>query len=267
MNPQETEIPNPIIDKIIAQDKKAFEQWSSNPDNQRRLDMPKEVLRYFIPKKILELAEDPEKVDVVLIDTEKNPDSLTALIIERKHNSISDPDSFDAYNRDVRELEIQRANQRAASGKRISVPSGRTNIPMPPDVDNFHATHLNMVSQGFIRLNDYVFLNITLSNKVSPKLLNVENYQDREENRGKKVAPSFYDRLREISKSLGFRFIVGWNLADKAREFFIKMGRSSLAQIKPEFRGEFHPHQDDPFLTVDFLYKEDTERYLIKPLA
>lgn len=247
MDSQETEIPNPIIDEIVAKDKKAFDQWVVNPDNQRRLDIPKEALRYLlIPRRILELAEDPNNVDVAII--QNLPLALDALVIEKISNPVSNPESFNTYVTEKR-------NHQRSSGSAV---------PVPVDVDSFHASHVNIIAMGVIGLNDYVTNYIALSNTTSPEDLYVSDYQDREEIQGKGVATSFYSRLREVAKSLGFRFITGMNLEEKARNFFIRSGRFSLNQIKTRLRGKFYHNPDNPFLTVDFLYREDREKYLIK---
>lgn len=265
MNPQETETPNPIIDEIVTKDKKAFDLWSADLDKHRRLDIPKEALRYLlISHRILELAEDPRNVDVAII--QNLPDALDTLVIERKLNPISNSENLNEYYTTVKDLERQRASQRATSGRRISIPPKERTIPIPPDVDSFHASHMNLIARGIIGLNDYVINYISLSNITLPENLFVSNYSDREELRGKGVATSFYDRLRETAKSLGFRFITGMNLEEKARNFFIKRGRFFLEQIKERHRGKFAQRPDMKYITVDFLNDMDKGKYLM-PLA
>ncbi len=58
-----------LIKTITRKDQAAFLEWIKNPQNKLKLNMPKEALRYLaIPPELLEIVEDPENIDVAIVE-------------------------------------------------------------------------------------------------------------------------------------------------------------------------------------------------------
>lgn len=116
------------------------------------------------------------------------------------------------------------------------------------------------------------------------EVLDVGDYQDKKEYRGKRVAPNFYTQLSQLAKEMGIRYIVGTNERERDRidgidtgrepniDFFLKkLGRSRLTDLKEEYwekltsgdpdNEDYLPHYAASF-TVQFLYEEDKEKML-----
>ncbi|CAN5118291.1 hypothetical protein BH09PAT1_BH09PAT1_5910 [soil metagenome] len=75
-----------LIDQIRQQDKGAFTTWIADHSPRETLEIPHEALRVLIPKRIFELADNPEKVDVIS-EWNNRPTMLDAMIVEKKHKA------------------------------------------------------------------------------------------------------------------------------------------------------------------------------------
>jgi hypothetical protein len=129
-----------------------------------------------------------------------------------------------------------------------------------------HTLHSILANEGLLSPEDYPMLWFTFDGSYLPDMLYVGYYDDRAELRNKGVGKSFYDNLHNISRDMGYRYITGLN-NEKNIGFFTKLGRVTLDQIKPEFRDKFRHNpgsKDTTLYTVDFLYNEDKEEYLVK---
>lgn len=247
------------VNRIIQEDKKEFEKWLATKTPATRLDMPHGALRYIlIPRRILELAEQPSAVDVLVLEQDR--DLLRAFIFERKDKPITDKKALYEYLVYVAGYEVKEKAKAEASDKiYLSIK------PKPPqNVDIYHARFSELVNSGSLQLNDYVTNEIGL-NIYKDDQLNVADYSDRETLRGKGIATSFYKRLHEVAKELGFRFITGYNRDVNLSFFLEKLGRSTLSKVKPEFKTTFLPAESDRnqnLLTIDFLREGDKELFL-----
>lgn len=249
---------------IIATDKEAFKEYSADPNNKRRLNLPKTALRYMvIPPRILELVDDPTRVDLHL--TEIATDKVGAIVVEHRAAPITDMNSRRKY---LAEKDEFYKREKAKAGNPIVFMIPKTGGPsLPADVDPYHVNdkYLKLVESGVFSPNDFFINNIQLLAKdINPQVLYVADYRIRESLQRQGIGSSFYTRLRECAKDLGFRFVTGQNFENGNITYFRdKLGRSTLDQVKPEKRGEFSDTaKPDKNTTIDFLYPEDKAAYI-----
>ncbi|MFA9288263.1 MAG: hypothetical protein ACEQSA_00080 [Weeksellaceae bacterium] len=246
------------VTEIIHADKSAYEKWiQETPEDQRTLqNIPADVLRFIaIPARILELAEDPAQVRVIVKNQKEG--EVWAYVVEHKSQPVTDPaqlqERVDFWN----DLEVQEATAKAQN--RYFSKIGR--MPKPPEgMDQYHINHINMVADGILDANDFVTNELWLTTEAARKsVLHVKNYFDRPQNRRKGVARSFYNRLREVAKNLGFRFITGEHKENNTPFFVDKLGRQRLSRIKNKqfFVDSPQDLDNQNYFTVDFLYPQD----------
>lgn len=234
-----------LIANRVLLDREAFYSHLQREEF-HKFHIPEPALQYFIPPRILELVANPANVRVARLPSSA---MLNLLVIDRRKNPLSDVHAVAKFHAKFHENHEAR---------------------MPAGIDQYHAYKANWLREGIIDLRDYVMLEANLMNAGHNNLL-VADYNDRREYRHKGVAKSFYERLREIGKAMGFRYISGWN-SDKNASFFTGsengLGRSTLAQVVPGKRGEFlsdHMNTEPEVFgsyTIDFLYPEDKRHYI-----
>jgi GNAT superfamily N-acetyltransferase len=242
-----------VIDQIQEADTLAFKDWIADYDRSKRLRIPQPALRHFIPRKVLELADDPTQVNIVNLEDNKSYGHiLKAIIYEHKDAPVTNLKSFEDYTAYLLKAKHERPKFR-----------------IPDDIDEFHLTNHSLLTSGIIGINDFVtneFVLLDMDDEDVPtEILTVSEYSDREELRGKGIGKAFYSQLREIAKSIGYRYITGSNNDTNISFFLNTLGRYTLPQIKSEHQRKFTHDPDDEVnrnFTVDILYPEDKELYL-----
>jgi hypothetical protein len=251
-----------LIDQIVERNHSAFAQWNADPAHRQKMDLPIEALQTLIPRRLYEIADDPEKVLIIPSSVSSNS-ILQAVMFERKLTPVSNPESLSTWIEAIKAKQEAEKTQAEEEGKnyRFRTP------PAPDDIDEYHILFYRLLLGGKITAHDYITNDIALIGNFEPDILNVSEYNDRDDLRGKGVAKSFYSNLHSIAKQMGFRYITGSN-NDRNLGFFTNtLGRSTLPEIKPEFRHKFHYKPDDEktrTYTVDFLYEEDKSTFLQK---
>lgn len=257
------------IDQIVEKDHRAFQEWADQTGQNPRLDIPPEALRYLVvPRRVLELAQDPSQVRLVTIVAQE--DEARVLIVEDRNKPVSDPESLHQHLDTLKKFhDAERARQHS-EGRRVYVAPKKRPV-RPSNVDQEHVRYRDLIEAGTLTVNDYVTNHVGLRRETNPQTLYVSHYDDRTEIRGKGVATDFYKRLPEAAKKIGFRFLVGWNEERNVGFFVDKLGRTLINDIRPEdrslfgatdieIRGEQEPGE---FIrTVQFLYPEDKGQYL-----
>ncbi len=241
------------VERIVDSDRVAFEDWYKDPQHaQSFADAPHAAMRYIlVPKVFLELSNDPEAVNAVIID--QTAKRLNGIVVEHKLQPVSNSESYEQYNMLLEQ-------------KRKNTPNDEIFIPPdgPDDIDPEHLLYNSFVEQGLIDFNDYVANVITLDVNENGCLY-VGTYHDREELRGKGVAKSFYKRLQDVARKMGFRYITGNNDTRNLSFFTGTLGRSLIKDIKPEYWHLFMSTQQrapSDTDTIDFLYPEDKLQFL-----
>lgn len=270
MDSPDTGTPNPleaksdIVNSIIATDKKAFYEWSTDLNNKGKLAIPEPALRYMvITPRILELADNPSAVGLDIAGT--TPDRTGALVVEHKSTPITNEDSRRRYL-DKRAEFLKREKAKQGNPMIFLIP--KTGGPtVPNDVDSYHVNekYLKLIEVGVFSLNDRFLNNIELAiSEEHPQVLFVADYRIRDSLQKRGIGTSFYERLRECARELGFRFITGQNWENNNIVYFRdKLGRSTLDQVKPERRGDFSSITTGlEQYSIDFLYPEDKPVYL-----
>lgn len=252
-----------IVNSIIATDKKTFYEWSADPNNKGKLAIPKPALRYMvIPPRILELVDDPTEVGLDVVENTQN--RADALVVEHKSTPITDEDSRERYLNERAEV-LRRERTRQGNSVRFFIPK-RGGPIIPSDVDPYHVDekYLKLVEAGVFSLDDYFLNNIELAvPEEHPQVLFVADYRIRDSLQRQGIGTSFYERLRECARELGFRFITGHNWENNNIVYFRdKLGRSTLDQVRPERRADFSNITTElEKYTIDFLYQEDKPIY------
>ena len=244
-----------LISSIQEVDKRSFLQWIEDPQNRRRLDLPKPALRHLlISQRVLELAEDPAQVGIVVDG--QTPNTIDAYVIEHRPLAISNRESLKRYIGERNKYREDYKSRARARGEHIFILPDRRRPYLSADVDRYHVLYYRLVKAGLIGLNDYIINRINLGNNRHPELLFVRDYSDRDELRGKGIASSFYANLRQVVIEMGFSYLAGLNNPRNVDYFKSKLGRSALGEVKPELRIFFTDHPDKIDLvniTIDFL--------------
>lgn len=132
---------------------------------------------------------------------------------------------------------------------------------------NFEVFYLNIDPILEQSLLDIYLL--AYANNEGKNILNVLKYSDTPEFQKLHVATSFYQRLREVARAMGFWIITGNNNANNIGFFRDKLGRIPFSIINPEFGELFFPSMQDviqpamnPLTTIDFLDPCDKAKYI-----
>ena|SRR3989338_3742864 len=247
------------IDTIVKADREAFEAWISDPRNSMHLDMPVSALRYLlIPQRVLELSDRPSEVDILLL--EQTAQKIEAFVLEHKAEPITDMKLLEAFLEEEKKRETDAREQAGNDGQPfVFVPSE------PPDgIDLYHLAHPELVENGRLQLSDHVTNHISISTADNRRMI-VGKYLDRKSLHKQGVGKSFYSRLHNSARELGFRFIQGGNNVKNLWFFTTVLGRATLDQIRPERRALFNPTppEDREIVdTIDFLYPEDATDFV-----
>lgn len=259
--PSQTSIPPELIEKqqwiqdLIAKDRAAFDEWTANPKNAPRLDMPHNAMRYFlIPSKLLEIVADPSKVDVKILTN--FPERISSVVYVQKDEPVTNLESLNRY--------VQAMNEFKKRGDSKNMPFPK----IPPDVDYLHAHFARMGHGNKFDFKEFIINEMNLSS-FSRDILHVDSYDNRNEFNNRGIATSFYNRLHESAKKMHYRYITGFNNPDNVTFFTNKLGRVPLDQIPRMKRSHFSPssiEEDNPqHFTIDFLYPEDKAKYVGSP--
>jgi len=231
-----------IISNIHKADSVAFQDWFTKTNPYQELPSTAESVRYLISPGVWGFVGDPARMDVVM--TTCDPERIEIFVIEHMDQPLTNIESLRRYEEEI----------------------SRPRTQLPADVDPFHWEALDEVLDGRIQVTDKIYNEIYLKS-IGDELC-VIAYGDRSELRGKGIATSFYQRLREVAKKLGFRYITGKNEKENKDFFKKKLGRVSFDQLPDDLQEYFERHhggdidhmdKDEDF-TVDFLNPEDRPR-------
>lgn len=251
-----------IIEGIYSRDQQAFQEWFSNPAHKQKLSLPDQVIRAFIPLELLKQVTDPTETHIV--SKGKPSDRILRLaIFQRQDIPISNPESLTHYAAETMIKAAEHERTRTNPRDHFRRPEA------PDDIDSTHASNYELVATNKLTAYDIITHQIILEipdRDDYPEVLHVGDFSDNDEVRGKGIATSFYTQLRDLARDMGFRYIVGTNNERNIGFFTGKLGRSKLVSIDPSKRVQFNPSGVLDKLdtkTVDFLYPEDKEHYLI----
>ncbi|NTU73766.1 hypothetical protein HGB07_06415 [Candidatus Roizmanbacteria bacterium] len=247
LSPPEQLIKQEKVEAVWNKDRQAFDTWLKSDKPHTTLELPPEALRHLaIPKRILELADDPEKVRLLPILQEPHKSGL--FVVERKSKPVTDKDELDNY---LHEL--------------VEAGGNDTEVELPPTIDQYHAEYPMLQD---LTLYDQVLLDL-LFTSWGPDNLHVVRFFDRPQFRGLGVGKSFYSQLRQATQEMGYRFLTGYNDKGNIGYFTQILGRHTLSEIRPELRSVLAGDEFDDgelkYFTIDFLLENDAEQFLLKP--
>jgi hypothetical protein len=242
-----------VIEKVFERDRHAFDNWllALKSSSTQTLDLPKEALRYLlIPRRILEIAEDPSGVDIVISD--QSPTNLEAYILEHKAVPVSRFASLESNPQQGDQLKYEAEIQSETGALLLQKHRSLTSNDQVLD------------EEGLLMADSLIsnFVNLSIYDK---RFLTVGVYQDRAHLRGIGIGKSFFSRLQDAARKMGFGFIILKNNGGNIGYFRDVIGGYPLDQIRPEFlpayledTSEFHD------FTVFILDSGDKEKYLNK---
>lgn len=238
------------IRSIIAKDRQAYTNWLEANPEQPRLDLTPEASRYLIPDRLYSLTDNPN--DIQIRTSYSTPNSLGIFVVEKMPTPITDAASFKMY--------------RQAIAQAINSSDALPRPDVPLDVDPKHDLYRDALHRAGVSFNDKIILGLWL-NLIGNDEIFVRSYDDRPGYRKKGVANSFYNRLREVGRSMNTRYIVGNNFEGRNGEpgsidyFVTQQGRVRFSELTGKYRDAFwkrHRSEDftpssADFWTIDFL--------------
>lgn len=209
------------IDAIVANNWSKFDKWVSETGAHQTFDLPQDVADVLIPKKILELSDDPTSVGVLLKGTSK--DHLGIILYERTSNPLSDPKKIEEWQ-----------NNRKSNLLPNSVEDS------PEGVDYMHLRFNYELGSGRLTLNDRVYIQYFADIPENfPYVAETRNYTDRKEFNGQGIGTSFYNNWEAVLKRLGFRYLVG-SIISPHPGFFRKT-RTNYDELPASVKAELPP--------------------------
>ena len=209
------------------------------------------ALLEFIPDSIYHLAENPEAIELKEL---QGVDGEIHFIVLEKNSSktLTDPDIYHDWKNEIEAV-------LKVGGKM------RIHPEKPLGVNHLHAKFRDMIDTGDLKLSDRIFMSSKL--KISPDNKKALLIADYDGEIGKGIAQDFYlNKIPELSCKMNLRFVVGENNSGNISFFKEKLNRYLLSDLKDEYRNTLFPgHSNDPHFTIQFLYKEDIEKYVEKP--
>lgn len=223
------------IDQILETTWQEFTQWREMVGSFQNLYVSEDIASVFIPKRLLELAEDPERVRV--LQTESSPEAGGIIIYEKLSHPLSNPKLFESW---VKEGENQKVRL---------IP--RSEQEAPPGIDYMHCHCQAQIAQHQLDLDDKVYLHYLANRRPEfPSVCITRNLFDRQEMHRQGIGTSFYQRLEDILRKLGFKFLVG-DIISPHPEFF-QRDRMQLQSLPEDVRVQF---PDFPKMHSNYMVK------------
>jgi hypothetical protein len=219
------------IEAILSTNKTDFINWRNQTGTTKTLVIPQDLARAFIPRRILELSQDPSKVKALLVDgseSAKASSGINLVIYEEMPQNISDEQQFnrwiDSHKRE----------------KVIKLPSSQDEAP--EDIDYKHIHYRELILAGLLSLKDKVYLQYMGDVLVGfPNTVKTRNLFDRAELQGKGIGSSFYQHLEGILRELSFQYLAG-EVVSPHPGFFEKT-RQRVQDLTPSQQMEIPPQE------------------------
>ncbi len=186
-----------------------FVTWQEQHAKLQTLEIPQEIADVFIPHRIFELSNDPSRVKTLMVQNRpklpEHKESLNFIVYEHLDYSITDAHAY---------TEWKKQKQRFFGGL------SRHTSNLTPEVDYFHKHNHTLIDSNQLTFNDKVYLHYIADVPAKyPHVVHTRNFFDRPELHGNGIGSSFYNRLEEIYKQLGFKYLAG-EIFSLNRSFF-----------------------------------------------
>lgn len=234
-------VPPNRIDQVMDRNWNAFESWRHVSPSQTTLDITDGAARVFIPRRILEMAQNPEAVDVLVTERGKNVNSSSGLgiiVYERTNDNISDPDKYKEW------YDFWAKEPYSLDGT-YSTPWNRDGV------DYKHAHRSSLIQSGKLTLKDKIYFEYSADIVDEfPRMAKTRNFVDRPELHGQGIGTSFYGQLEKVLKAIGFDYLAGEIWSPKPA-FFTK-NRINANSLPEEVRSRLPQHllKDNVFVRV-----------------
>lgn len=207
------------IQQILDHNWQAFVDWQERTGSFGTLAMPNDIASVFIPKRTLELSDDPERVRVICFGGIES--QLGFILYESLRDDISKQNIFDSWVKRVkgRGYAIFPANNEEA----------------PPGLDFMHCHFHRFITGQRLSLSDmiYIYYNMGVERNY-PAVVTSINLFDRPDMHRRGVGTSFYQRLEAVLKQLGFNFLMG-EVMSPHPSFFDK-GRANYHDLPEDIK-------------------------------
>lgn len=216
------------IEEQLSDNWDKFNRWLLEGGHKLSLAIPSEVAQVLIPKKIMELATDPKRLKVVVYQS--SPTQFGYAICEETDNELSERERIKKYVREEK-------------GGKATV----TQNDVPEGVDYMQASNYDLITYGMIGLKDKIFTRHSITGYPGyPESAMGIIFEDREEERGKGLGTSFFDRRDRVLKELGFKFVVSHITSDHP-EFFRKRGEIPYSEAPLDLVQRIPPINRGPY--------------------
>src|SRR5258708_6140359 len=239
-----------LVGEIMKKNWSAFLEWRDSSNTKHNLNIPQTVADVLIPKKILEISQDPNQVHARIMEGwpfSKASSKLFFLIRERLSFPLTDPEQFEKWRTDPEYFDaMSKFAQKANIGSSSYLFTGKDLLPN--GVDYMYAKYyFAFGKKGTSRLDDFSFNDKVYLHyrgyvpKENPNVVVAENFYDRPELHGKGIGTSFFDQLDRVYKALEFKYIVG-QVESPNKPFFEKRMQRNL-HLPQKVKDEIPSHQ------------------------
>lgn len=232
-----------------------FDKWRQSETDASFEDIPRDSWAVFIPNEAYQISLNPENVEARSVNNSQNKIQLAVLEKNYPH-ILTNPEDWEVWTNFEETKQPGEAPPESFSQLQI---------------DPLHREYSWMIKEGMVTLNDRIMLTADMYTvDHGAQVLRVGDYNGL---KGKGLGKEYYQStLPLVASKMNVRYIVGENNENNIGFFtdsITGLGRATIDQIKPEYRAKFFPHEHDldtaahPFHTVQFLYEEDKEKYLL----
>ncbi|MEI6327024.1 MAG: hypothetical protein WCO78_02785 [Candidatus Roizmanbacteria bacterium] len=229
----------------------AFTKWQGTSGTSLpTLAVPAGISDVFIPKRILELAEDSRQVHALVSGQKSLVDRYTGcielMVVETVDRNLTDPKRFaDWWEK------RQTGTVVVGSDSFYEMPTH-----VPEGIEYKHYQHASLVAAGLIGLNQKVYLDYTADViREYPNTVKTRNFFDRPDLHGKGIGTSFYNRLEQTLSHLGFKYLMGEVISP--HKSFYEKSRTPYHLLTDQQKKELPLyHMGDPEYLVKELRKE-----------
>ncbi len=197
------------INNFYSENWDRFVTWQEQTTKTQTLEIPQEIADVFIPQRIFELSNDPSRVKTLMVQNRpelpEHKESLNFIIYEHLDKPITDAHVYEEWKKQKQKV--------------VGSPYRHT-MNLASEVDYFHMHNHDLIDSNQLSLNDKVYLHYIADVPAKyPHVVHTRNFFDRPELHGNGIGSSFYNRLEEVYKQLGFKYLAG-EIFSLNRSFF-----------------------------------------------
>ncbi len=220
------------IESIQAISWNKFIDWQNMTGARLTLDIPDDIAPVLIPRRILEISQNPTAVNVVIYRDADNKrptrSNISFTVFERMAGPITDERAFNAWLEGIK------------GQKAIILPNSHKESP--DDIDYKHLHVAPLIKKGAITFSDRIYFayGASINFPEYPDVVFTVNYSDRSDLNRQGIGTSFYQQWERILRSLGFKYLLG-NIISPHPNFFRKTGRKTYQELNEEVKKNLPP--------------------------